>query len=171
MHIEVEPLLDQPRKRASPDRLAGNKLGLEKRQDLVVELVGTARASLLGHQPCDAGFFEARPGLVIGRPRDPVFLSRIRHRRVLDGDPAQHLVLDLDEIARIEKLAFPELRIADLLRCRVQSALCGEGISLRALRIVLCRHCKLRDIDTERRNGIYDAYDIPVKAGPLGSFA
>ena len=116
----------------------------EKGQLFGLDLVWAAGPSLLGHKPRNACFLEVRFGLVIGRPRDAVIVGHVRHRRLLDRDPAQHLVLHLHDIARIEKSAFLKLRIANLLGRRIQGAVFGEGVGLRALAVVACRHAELQ---------------------------
>src|SRR5215469_11448427 len=140
MHIEAELLLDQSRQFAGSDWLARNEPRSKKRQYLAVDHVGTARTALLGYQPGDAGLLEIRLGLVIGWPRDAILVGDIGHRRLLDRDAAQHLVLDLHSIARIEKVAFLKLDITNLLGGRVQRALFAESGDLRAPAIVACRH-------------------------------
>ena len=130
MHVEAELVAGS----TSPARALGSarpaRAASRESQDLAVKLVRTAWTALLGHQPRNAGLVEARLGLVVGRPRDAVLVGRVRHRGVLDRDAAQHLVLDLHGVARIEELALPELRIADLLGRRVQRALFEEGVGL-----------------------------------------
>src|SRR5579864_8708764 len=148
MHIEAELLLDQSRQLACPDRFARNELCPEKRQYLGLDLVRTARAALLWHQPRDARFLEVRPSLVIGRPRDAVLVRSVGHRSFFDGNTAQHLVLDLYDIARIEKVVFPKLRIVHPLGCRIQRALFAQRVHLRALAIVVCRHVELRESES-----------------------
>jgi len=54
MHINAKFLLDQLRQVARPDRLARRKLCSEKGQLFGLDLVWTAGASLLGHQPRNA---------------------------------------------------------------------------------------------------------------------
>ena len=63
----------------------------------------------------------------------------------LEPDAAQHLVLDLDGIARIEKVAVLKLGIANLLGGRMQRALFAESGDLGALAIVVCRHVGPRE--------------------------
>ena len=65
----------------------------------------TAGSPLLRHQPSDPGYIEACLGLIVGQPRDPVFLGCMGHRRILDRHAAQHLVLDLHDIARVDPQA------------------------------------------------------------------
>ena len=90
-------------------------------------LCGPRGPRFLGPAPRSPPRSKFALGLVVRRPRDAVLLGGLRHRRVLDGDAAQHLVLDLHDVARIEELAFLELRIADLLRGGIQRALFDGG--------------------------------------------
>src|SRR6202046_3375892 len=87
---------------------------LNKCHSCPFELVRTAGSPLLRHQPSDPGYIEAGPGLIVGQPRDPVFLGCMGHRRILDRHAAQHLVLDLPAIARVEELAVAKFWILDL---------------------------------------------------------
>jgi hypothetical protein len=140
MHIQAELPLDQLRQFACSDRLAGGKLRLEKGQHLALDLVRTARASLLWYQPRDTRILEFRLGLVKGRSRDAIFVGHLRHRRLLDRDATQHLVLHLNHIARIEESTVLKLRIADLLGRRIQCAVFGEDVGLRELAGIACWH-------------------------------
>ena len=112
-----------------------------------MELVGAARAALLGHQPGDPRGVELRLGVVVGGPREPVLLGGVRHRGVIHHDAAQQLVLHLHEVARVEELARLKLRIADFLGGRVQRALGAQG---HGFRIGLGRHRDLQAASTRR---------------------
>jgi hypothetical protein len=57
----------------------GTSCVLGKCQYLGLDLVRTAWAALLGHQPRDACFLEVCLGLVIGRPRDAVLAGSLCH--------------------------------------------------------------------------------------------
>ena len=94
----------------------GDQPRLQEGEDIVVDLVRTARPRLCRHQSGDPGRVEVRLGLIVGRPGDAVFVGRLRHRHFVDGDAAQHLVFDLHDIVRIEELAGAELRVAHLVR-------------------------------------------------------
>ena len=111
---KAEFLPDQLCQFARPHRLARNELLLDERQRLALQLMGSMWTALSGYQSSNAAFVEAGLGLVVGRPRHAVFLGGFGHRRVLDGDPAEHLILDLHEVARVEELIFLKLRIVHL---------------------------------------------------------
>ncbi len=105
MYVEMKLLSNELCQFASAGWLTGNKLTLEKREHLCVELVTPTRPPLLRHQSRNAGLVEARPSLIVSRPREAVLFGDVRHRRTLYPNAAQHLVLDLDEIAGVEELA------------------------------------------------------------------
>src|SRR5581483_9035771 len=117
--VEVELLPNQLCELTRSHGLACNELLLNERQRLPPKLVRTARTTLLRHQSSNAGFVEAGLGLVVRRPRHAVILAGSAHRRVLDRDTAQHLVLDLNDVVRIEELLTLKLRIAHMLGSRV----------------------------------------------------
>ena len=62
-------------------------------------------------------------------PREAEPRGRLGDGFSVDADPPQHLVLDLDEILRIEEVLPGEERVADLLRSTVQAAALSEGVS------------------------------------------
>jgi len=144
MHIDAEFLLNQFRQFTRPDWLAGRELCDEKRPHVALDLVWTVRASLLRHQACNACFVEIRFSLVKSRARDTILVGHICDRHLFDRDAAQHLIFYLYNIARIEESAFLKFRIADLVGRRVQGAVFGEGVGLRALAIVACGQVELR---------------------------
>ena len=112
--VEVEFLPNQLCELARSHRLARNELLLDERQRLALKLMRTVRTALSRHQSSNAAFVEAGLGLVVRRPRNAVLLGGGGHRRVLDRDTAQHLVLNLHEVVRIEELVLLKLRIAHL---------------------------------------------------------
>src|SRR5581483_483579 len=117
--VEVELLPNQLRELASSHGLARYQLLLDERQRLPPKLVRAAGAALLWRQSSNAGSVEAGLGLVVCRPRHAVLLGGGAHRRVFDRDPAQHLVLNLNDVVRIEELVVLKLRIANMLGSRV----------------------------------------------------
>ncbi len=106
--------------------------------------MGAAGARLFRHQSGDSGHVEVRLGLVVGRSGDSIFAGGLRHRYVVDGDPAQHLVFDLHSVAGIEELAATEIRIAHLVWGWIEGALFDEDVRLGSLAVVLRGHLWLR---------------------------
>ena len=107
-------------------------------------LCGPRGPRFLGTSSGNAAFVEIRLGLIVGRPRDSVLLGNFCHRRLLDRGAAQHLVLHLHDVAWIEEAAFLKLRVADLLGRRIERAILGERVGLRALAVTSCRHAEPR---------------------------
>ena len=126
MYLDAELLPEQLRQLPSPDRLARNEPLLQKCQDLALDLVRAAWTSLLGHDTRDSCPLQVCLGLIVGRPRDTIVLDDLGYRSVLDRDTAQHLVLDLHQVAGIEELALPKLRIEHFLGRRIERALFAE---------------------------------------------
>src|SRR5438093_291911 len=63
---------------------------------------------------------EGRPSLVEGNPREAEGGGRPGHRVPIGVDAAEHLVLDLDQVAGVEERVAAEERIADVLRAGVE---------------------------------------------------
>ena len=87
-------------------------------------LLGTA---LVRHQAGKAVLLEGRLRLVEGWPRKTEVRRRIRHGLAFGPHSAQHLVLDLDQIARIEEIVLEKQVVAHCFRVRVQRPLLLEG--------------------------------------------
>jgi len=66
--------------------------------------VRSARSAFLGHQSDNARLLEAALGLVIGGTRKAIFFDYVCNRSLVYHYTAQHFVLDLYQVARIEKL-------------------------------------------------------------------
>src|SRR5208283_2237077 len=144
MDIEAEFLLERLRQLARPYRFARGNLRPEELRNFALDLVRAAGTSLPGHESRNAALVEIGLGLVIRRPRDAVLLGHVGHRRLLDRGAAQHLVLHLHDVAWIEEAAFLKLRVADLLGRRIERAVLGERVGLRALAVTSCRHAEPR---------------------------
>src|ERR1700694_981334 len=140
MNLDVELAADQPRQFPSANGLAWGQPRLQEGQDLAVDLVGAAWARLLWDQSRNPGGLAVRLGLVVGRSGNAILVGSLRHRRIVDGDATQHLVLDLHGVVRIEELASQKLWIAHLLGGRIERALFEASAGLGALAVVLCRH-------------------------------
>src|SRR3954454_2245739 len=98
---QLEFLSNELREFARPYGRARHELLLDEGQHLALEFVRAAWTTLSGYQPSDAGVVEAGSGLVIRRSRHAVLLGGIGHRRVLDRNTAQQLVLNLHQVTRI----------------------------------------------------------------------
>src|SRR5215831_1902454 len=128
MNLDAELVADQPRKLPSANRLAWDQPFLQERKDLAVDLVRATGAWPLWNQSRNPSGIEVRPGLVVGWPGNAILVGNLGHRRVVDGDTTQHLVLHLHSVVRIEELASLKLRIAHLLGRRIERALFEESV-------------------------------------------
>ena len=84
------------------------------RQDgevLFGELVRSLRSALAGQQAGQALAIEQLSRDIINRPRQPKGFCRLHHRTAVLFDAAQHLVLDLDQVVRIEECTLAKERI------------------------------------------------------------
>ena len=151
------------RQLACPDRLTRNKLCPEKRQDLALDLMRTAGATLLGHQPRDARFLEVRLGLVISRPRDTVLVGSIGHRSLLDETRRSISYLTCTASRGSKKSPSRNLGSRTFSGAGFNVPSSAEGVSLRRLTIIVCRHVKLRESECRNRNYKYAALDIPCQ--------
>src|SRR5271157_4795732 len=75
----------------------------DKGKHLGGELVSVLGTALLGQQGRQASLLEAGLRLVKGRAGEAEGGRRLVHRQALGLDPAQHFVLGLNQVARIEK--------------------------------------------------------------------
>ncbi|MDI6773570.1 MAG: hypothetical protein QME77_13440 [bacterium] len=130
MDRDAESLLDQPYEVLEAQlRLPCERLP-QRRHHIRRNLVGPPRSGLLGQQRRQASRRVGRLHLVVRRSRQAEARRAVADRLPVYADPAQHLVLDLHQVARVEELARGECLVGDLLRMRVQAALLAEGVGL-----------------------------------------
>jgi hypothetical protein len=108
MDREVELLSKQLRERGGPEHRVAKLVLEEEIDDGVGELVGVSRAWALRDQARQAGAVVERLGLIEHGTGKPERLGDRGDRGPLDVNAAEHLVLDLHEIARVEELAAVE---------------------------------------------------------------
>ena len=94
------------------------------------EFVRSVRAALAGNQSREALLRNRLLGLVEHRTRQPERCCRLRDGSFVDLDAAKHLVLDLEQVVRIEELPGLEQRIRDSLRMRIEDALVAKALKL-----------------------------------------
>src|SRR5712691_8622711 len=94
----------------------------------VVELVGPLRPALAWQQSRQALALEQCLSDIEDRAGQTKCLGCLHHRTIFLLDAAQHLVLDLHQIVRIEERALLEERIGNSLRVRMAGALCAQGL-------------------------------------------
>lgn len=98
------------------------------------KFVRSMRTTLAGNQPYQALLRNRLLGLIEHRPRKPEGRGCFGHGSVVDLHTTQHLVLDLQQVLRIEEVARLEQRIRDGLRVWVEDALLAKGPHLAAFR-------------------------------------
>lgn len=81
--------------------------------DLVGELVPTFRSTLFGHQPDESFVLKLLLRLIERGARKAERLRGARRGVLFHLDPAKHLVLDLDEVFRVEELELFEQRVVN----------------------------------------------------------
>src|SRR5579883_3410131 len=130
MDIGAEMFPDKPRQFGRPKRRFFLDLLPNEGHDLVGELVRVPGAARAGHQADEAGLLESRQRLIKGRPRKTETGRRLRQRLAVGLDAAQHLVLDLDQVAGIEEFVLEKQLVADLLGAWVEASLLLERLEL-----------------------------------------
>jgi hypothetical protein len=120
MHTGRESVGDTARQlRGTHGRLA-LAFGLEKRHDVGRELVAAPWPALLWQQAGHTTLLKRVLRLVKRRAREVKRRGGSRDGLGLDFDAADHLVFDLDEVARIEKLVRRKDGIGDLVGVPVE---------------------------------------------------
>jgi hypothetical protein len=99
---------------------------LEEVDDFPAKLVPLFRPWLLGHQAHQTLFVEALLGGIERRPGQTEIRGRTAYRLTLHADPAQHFVLELHQVLRIEELMAREQLIPHLLRVAVETAVLAQ---------------------------------------------
>ena len=128
MDIDVESLLDSLDKLLRSDGLVLLASFLDELHHFFVELVGSMGPSLLWDKPGKARVLEGLQRLVEGRAREAKFRRTVSDGFLFDLNLPEHLVLDLNEIARVEELPCGEERVLDALGMRIDSALVAQGV-------------------------------------------
>jgi hypothetical protein len=123
MDDQVELLSEQLGERGGPQPRVAELVLEQELDDGVREFVGTSGARALGDQAGQASAVVERLGLVENGTREPE-----RRNDLSDGSPfhanaAEHLILDLHQVARVEEVAAQEHGVDHPLRVGVQGAL------------------------------------------------
>jgi hypothetical protein len=133
MHRDVESRPDPLRQLPPRHGRLGDPRGSHKRHHLGRQFVPAVRAPLARQQAGQAraakgplGLIKRRAGQTKGRRGAP-------DRLLIDLHLAQHLVLDLDEIVRIEELAVAEERMSDRPGAGIERAALAQHSALGSL--------------------------------------
>ncbi len=122
MGLEAEALLDETDQIFSAQRRV---LGLALQNivhHLIAELVGSSGPWFARDQAREAAVRELLLCLVEGRAREAELRSGSAHRLAFESHSAQHLVLDLDQVPRVEEVVPVEQLVLDLFGVPVQAA-------------------------------------------------
>ncbi len=128
MDIDVESLLDSLDKLFGSDGFVLLASFLEELHHFLVQLVGSMGPSLLWDKPGKARVLEGLQRLVEGRARETKVRRAVSDGFLFDLNLPEHLVLDLNQIARVEELVCGEERVVDALGMGTQSALVAQGV-------------------------------------------
>ena len=112
---------------------------LTEGEHLFGELVRSSWPRALGHERRQPALIERRLRGIERLAREPERISRARDLLALDAHAADHLVLDLHQIARVKELRRGERLIGDRLRSRVEAARLAQRPDLRIV-FLACGH-------------------------------
>jgi hypothetical protein len=123
MDDQIELLSDQLRERGGSQERVAELVLEEELDDGVREFVGTSGARALRDQAGQASAAVERFGLVENGAREPERRNDLGDGGPFHANAAEHLILDLHQVARVEELAAPEHGIDHTLGVGVQGAL------------------------------------------------
>jgi hypothetical protein len=128
--VDVEPKasVNPGQQRPDAERRVLRALRHHKGHHGVVEFVGAVWPAFSRHQTGDSPLLEGGLGLIERRARDPKRVGGARHGRPLDVHLAEHFVLHLHEIPRIEKVVRGKQRGLDGLGPRMERAVAAQGV-------------------------------------------
>ena len=118
------------------------------------------RASFLGEKTGQAIRLKGSHGLIEGNAGESKLLCRIDDRHAIDTDPSQHLVLDQQQVVRIEEFAVAKKWVDDSRRLGIEGALLAQGsifgglslhgpLVMTAKMYVYIRRCQVRCIGND----------------------
>src|SRR6266545_1001661 len=110
MHVDGQLLSKPLREFSSRHRRVLGNLVLEKLLSLRPQLSWLLRAPLAVHQPHNASVAKEISSRVEGFPRIPELLARMGHSYHVNEGGSKHLVLNLNFVERVEKVALLEQR-------------------------------------------------------------
>ena len=129
MHLDATPLTQERCQLLAFEHPSSLLYSLdEDSHRFVVELVRPFRPALAWQQSRQALALEQCLSDIEDRAGQTKGLGRLYHRTTFFLDAAQHLVLDLHQIVRIEECAVAKERIAYTLGMRMAGALCAQGL-------------------------------------------
>jgi len=130
MHGDTELLLNPRDQFVGRQRRRCRALLEHEVQDGRRKFVRSVRATLAGNQSRKALLRNRTLGLIEGRPRQPERRGRFGDGSFVDLYTAEHLVLHLQQVLRIEEVGRLEQGIGDGLRMRIQDTLLAKRFHL-----------------------------------------
>jgi len=131
-----------------------------KFEHLALEFYRTLAASLSRKEGNEPELAERLLNLIEAFSAETKLTARLRHRIPVDRMGAQHLVLDLSAIARIEEIHFEEIR-SDVFRMRVERAGSQQDLLFGG-----SRHEKTNNIGAIICQSIYAQYAVTAAHKP-----
>src|SRR5262245_26830956 len=115
MDHQVEVLVNQLREGGGPEQRVAKPVLEQEFDDAVGELVGVTGSGSLRDQARQAGAVVERLGLIEDGTGEPERLGYRGDGGPLDANASEHLILDLDQVARVEELTAEEQGVGHLL--------------------------------------------------------
>ena len=138
MDPDAELGLDQRHQPARAHPSVQRFVVLDEAQHLRADLVRPPRPAARRDELLQPAPVERLDHAEAGRPRDPEPRRRLREGGLAQPDHPDHLVADLEQVARIEEVAGGECRIADLLRRPIEGSGLPEPVLLFGVVAAVC---------------------------------
>jgi hypothetical protein len=116
-------------KSGRPQRRIGEPFLAHEGHDGIVHFVSAARAPLTRKKTRQASPLEGRPCLVDRRPRKSEILCGAANRFAVDPNAPEHLILDLDQIVRVEETILVKEFVSDSLGMMMKGAETAQGLA------------------------------------------
>ena len=130
MNPHTEVVLDLLHQFLGRQRRRGASRLDQELHDIGGQIVGPPRCSFPRGQAGQAPSLEGGLGLIEGRAGETEGGRCLTHRLVFDPRLAQHLVLHLQQVPRVEEIAVLEQGVGDALGPGIQRALLVQGLPL-----------------------------------------
>jgi hypothetical protein len=122
VHVQTKPIVNPRQQRPYAERRVLRPQRHHKGHHRIVEFVGAVWPAFPRCQAGDPALLEGGLRLIERRARAPKHVGRSRHGLALDVDLAEHFVLHLHKIPRIDKVVRRKQRILDDLGAKMERA-------------------------------------------------
>jgi len=130
MHPQPEAVLHLPSEVDGSGRAIRRVGLLKKREDVAGDLVAPVRSPFVRQQARQPALLKGPLRVIERGTREMERRGRRGHRLRFEFDPPEHLVLDLDDVARIEEVVRSEGGIRDLVGAAIQRAVDPQRLDL-----------------------------------------